>query len=91
MPVGHLDSATICDADRTTAVNAAGVAAEQVATVAGGGHYADLTDLFCTATRCPIIVGNILVFRDDNHLTSSYAQWLAPVLSAEISSVLAVS
>jgi peptidoglycan/LPS O-acetylase OafA/YrhL len=87
----HLDSATACDADRTRAVNAAGIAAEQAATVAGGGHYADLTDLFCTATRCPVIVGNTLVFRDDNHLTSSYAEWLAPVLAAEISSVLAVS
>lgn len=87
----HLDSATACTPDRTRALNAAGIAAEQVATAAGGGYYADLTSLFCTATRCPVIVGNNLVFRDDNHLTISYAQWLAPVISAEISSVMAGS
>ena len=43
---------------------------------------ADLTDLFCTAERCPMIVGNTLVFRDDNHVTTQYAQLLAPVLGA---------
>jgi hypothetical protein len=69
-------------------MNAAGIAAEQAATAAGGGHYADLTSLFCTATRCPVIVGNNLVFRDDNHLSISYAQWLAPVISAEISGAM---
>ena len=26
--------------------------------------YADLTDLFCTAARCPAIVGNTLVYID---------------------------
>ena len=32
---------------------------------AGGGQYADLTELFCTADRCPVIVGNTLVYVDD--------------------------
>jgi peptidoglycan/LPS O-acetylase OafA/YrhL len=84
----HLNSATACAPDRTKAMNAAGIAAEQAATVTGGGHYADLTSLFCTTTRCPVIVGNNLVFRDDNHLSISYAQWLAPVISAEISDAM---
>ena len=32
---------------------------------------AGLEASFCTATRCPVIVGNNLVFRDDNHLSIS--------------------
>jgi peptidoglycan/LPS O-acetylase OafA/YrhL len=87
----HLDSASACVPDRTKAINAAGITAEEAATAAGGGYYADLTDLFCTTTRCPVIVGNTLVFRDDNHLTTSYAELLAPVLYAHISSVMASS
>ena len=79
---GHLDDATACAPARSIAVNPAGIAAEHAATTAGGGHYADLTDLFCTATRCPTIVGNTLVFRDDNHMTTEYAQLLAPVVGA---------
>jgi peptidoglycan/LPS O-acetylase OafA/YrhL len=79
---GHLDDATACAAARSDAVDAGGVAAERAATVRGGGHYADLTDLFCTPDRCPVIVGNNLVFRDDNHVTTEYAQVLAPVIGA---------
>ena len=70
----HLDDATACAPTRSAAVNGGGIAAEQAATSAGGGHYADLTDLFCTPDRCPVIVGNTLVFRDDNHVTTEYAQ-----------------
>jgi hypothetical protein len=41
-----------------------------------------VTDLFCTQSQCPLIVGDKMVFRDDNHLTVEYASWLSPVLSA---------
>ena len=50
------------------------------ATRGAGGEYADLSDLFCAATRCPAIVGSDLVYRDDNHIMVSYARRLAPVL-----------
>jgi peptidoglycan/LPS O-acetylase OafA/YrhL len=85
---GHLDSATACAPDRAAAVNAQGVAGEAVATRAGGGRYADLADLFCAADRCPLVVGNDLVYRDDNHVTVEYATVLAPVMAAEIESAL---
>ncbi len=78
----HLDDAGACSPARSAAVNGTGIAAEQAATGAGGGQYADLTDLFCTGQRCPTIVGNELVYRDDNHVTIEYAQTLAPVIGA---------
>ena len=78
----HLDDATACSQPRTVAVNDPGIAAEKAATLAGGGQYADITDLFCTADRCPVIVGDNLLFRDDNHITTEYAQALEPVLGA---------
>ena len=79
---GHVDDATACAPARPVAVDDGGVSAERAATTAGGGRYADLTDLFCTADRCPVIVGNTLVFRDDNHVTTEYAQLLTPVFGA---------
>jgi peptidoglycan/LPS O-acetylase OafA/YrhL len=78
----HLDDATACAPARSVAVNDNGIAAEQVATSRAGGHYANLADLFCTPDRCPVIVGNTMVFRDDNHVTTEYAQLLAPVIGA---------
>lgn len=78
----HIDNAAACTPARPVAVDDAGIAAEQAAATAGGGQYADLTSLFCTATRCPLIIGDNLVYRDDNHLTVSYARTLGPVIAA---------
>jgi peptidoglycan/LPS O-acetylase OafA/YrhL len=79
---GHLDDATACSPPRSTAVNEPGIAAESAATKASGGHYADLTKLFCTAARCPVIIGNTLAYVDWNHLTLEYSQALGPVIGA---------
>jgi hypothetical protein len=35
---------------------------------------------FCAATTCPVIVGNVLVYRDVSHVTATYARLLAPLL-----------
>lgn len=56
----------------------------------GGGQYAELSELFCTADQCPVIVGNTLVFRDDNHVTTEYAQVLAPVLTEKVERALSL-
>ncbi|MGN6338455.1 acyltransferase family protein [Mycobacterium sp.] len=78
----HLDDARACAPARSAALDGDGIAAEQAATTGNGGQYADLTDAFCSPDRCPMIVGNTLVFRDDNHVTTEYAQVLAPVMGA---------
>lgn len=80
----HLDSVPACSPERAVAVDEAGVAAEAEATAGGGGEYAELTDLFCTDATCPVVVGNLLVFRDDNHVSIDYARFLAPVLGAVV-------
>ena len=85
----HLADASACSPERSVAVNDAGIAAEKAAATASGGHSADLTPLFCTAQRCPVIVGNDLVYRDDNHLTIAYAKTLAPVIGALADQALA--
>ena len=59
---GNLDDAAACSPPRPTAVNEPGIAAESAATHAGGAQYSDLTELFCTANRCPVIVGDTLVY-----------------------------
>ncbi|MGV0067089.1 acyltransferase family protein [Mycobacterium colombiense] len=78
----HLDDATACSSARSSAVNTPGIAAESAAAKAGGGQYDDLTELFCSAERCPAIVGNTLVYGDEFHLTPEYARLLAPAIGA---------
>jgi hypothetical protein len=36
-----------------------------------------------------VVVGDRLVFRDDNHLSVTYADWLAPVVSALLTRAMA--
>jgi hypothetical protein len=45
-------------------------------------------DWFCTRALCPTIVGNILVYRDDNHITTTYAEFLAPLLGDTLRPVI---
>lgn len=85
----HLDDAAACAPDRSVALNENGIAAETAAVRTGGGQYARLDQYFCTDRTCPMVVGNTLVFRDDNHITAEYSQLLSPVLAHLTESALA--
>lgn len=87
----HMDDVLACSPTRRVGINGEGVAAEAAATTAAGGVYADLSELFCTDRRCPVVIGDTLVFRDDNHITSEYAAVLAPVLAELVDQTLARS
>jgi SGNH domain (fused to AT3 domains) len=85
----HMDDATACAPTRTDGLNDAGMKAETAAATVGGGQYSALSDYLCTADSCPVIVGNTLVYRDDNHVTIEYAKVLAPLLAEMIERALA--
>lgn len=36
---------------------------------------------FCTPTRCPVIAHNTLIFRDTQHITPEWSEFIAPVLA----------
>ena len=38
----------------------------------------------CTSTRCPVIIANHQVYKDVDHITSSYCEYLVPVLEASL-------
>jgi hypothetical protein len=40
----------------------------------------DMNDLICGPRECRPVVGNVLVFMDQHHLTPQYSQTLAPFL-----------
>jgi len=43
----------------------------------------DMVDTICGPQLCPAVVGNIIVWRDNHHLTASYSLALAPYLAAK--------
>ena len=54
------------------------------AVAANGVTVIDPTSWYCTDVVCPVIVGNVLVYRDDSHMTTKYAALLAPILGARL-------
>ncbi len=86
----NLDDATTCSTSPDVS-SGPGMAAESAATRAGGGQYADLTKLFCTANRCPAIVGNTMLYVDTRHLTREYSELLAPAMGVLADRTLAHS
>lgn len=82
-----LDTATArCAVTRSEAVFDDGQA--QAAARTQNAHHIDLTNRYCTAETCAPIVGGVLVYRDGNHLTATYASTIAPYLATELERVL---
>jgi hypothetical protein len=40
----------------------------------------DTQNLICLQSVCPMVVENMLVYRDISHITATYSEWLAPML-----------
>ncbi len=49
-----------------------------------GSQLIDLSDLYCDAATCPAVMGGVIVYRDDNHFTATFARTLAPALMKEL-------
>ena len=53
-----------------------------------GATFVDTTDWFCTPESCPVVVGNLLVIRDETHITAPMAEFLGPLLEATLQPAL---
>ena len=49
----------------------------------------DTSDWFCDDELCPPIIGNVYVYRDQNHVSNAYAATTAPLLWAKLQEVFA--
>ena len=44
----------------------------------------DMGDFFCPNGRCPLVIGNLVVWRDRHHMTRTYSRALAPFLAEKL-------
>ena len=85
----HVDDAVQCTQPIQSNVYVpAGADAEQQVVRDAGGAYVNVEPWMCTPTTCAVMVGNILVYRDDNHLTDTFARWLTPLMGARLDLVM---
>jgi peptidoglycan/LPS O-acetylase OafA/YrhL len=69
-------------------IDGPGDEAEAATVRSSGAVYADIAPWFCTPTVCDVVVDNLLVYRDDSHVTVPYADDLAPLVGDEMSLAL---
>ena len=58
---------------------------EKSITLAGGGIFVDLSEVFCIKGTCPPIIDNTIVYYDGSHMTVEMAIKLIPFLKKRIS------
>jgi peptidoglycan/LPS O-acetylase OafA/YrhL len=56
-----------------------------------GVRSIDPAPLLCPGRLCPAVIGNALVYRDDNHFTATFARTLAPWLGRRLPELHAAS
>ncbi|MFF3227200.1 acyltransferase family protein [Nocardia suismassiliense] len=84
--LAHRGSSFSCGIDRATALdpdNPADLPASRYPNV----FPLDLSDAICRPDRCLVAEGNVLIYRDEHHLTASYARSLAPELGRRIGEI----
>ncbi|MDQ7905748.1 acyltransferase family protein [Phytohabitans sp. ZYX-F-186] len=80
----NVDRLTRCAYPREAALGGAGAAQAEAVRDLPGVRFVDLSDAICPTSPCAAVIGQVIVFRDTNHLTATYARSLAPRLRAEL-------
>ena len=47
-------------------------------------YLMDMSDFICERGTCPAVVGNVYVYKDDNHLTKTYVQSMIPMFEERL-------
>lgn len=84
----NIQDVSVCDTQRSWALNAQLAQTEKMVAKQTGVGYADLTRYICDAKVCPTIVDDIQVYRDVNHLTATFVSYIAPALAPQLTSML---
>ncbi|MBJ6126308.1 acyltransferase family protein [Microvirga splendida] len=48
----------------------------------------DFSDYFCDAKHCPVIIGDVLVYRDSHHMTATFARTLGRPMEEKLAPLL---
>jgi len=84
----NLSDVTDCIRDRADADRAPLLKAEREAAAANGAEFVAVSDWLCSDESCPVILGNLLLYRDDNHITATASRYLSPLLEAAASRLI---
>jgi peptidoglycan/LPS O-acetylase OafA/YrhL len=80
----HLDDITRCATSRLSALGRQHLIRERTAVAAADATLVDMTPAICPGDPCQPVVRGMIVYRDDHHLTATFATSLAGYLEAAL-------
>jgi hypothetical protein len=84
----HSSNIAACETSRAAANSPAHDKAERAAATSSGATFASLNGQVCSYDPCPLIVGHLMMWREQTHLTATYSKQLAPSLRATLKPLL---
>jgi SGNH domain (fused to AT3 domains) len=84
----HLGRISTCQTARSHMIYKLHDSAERAAAEEHGARFASLNRSICPYDPCPLIVNDLLIWRDQDHITATYSRQLAPSLAALVSQSL---
>ena len=84
----NLPLARACEYERAASLSRVAADAQTEAARGLDVSFIDMNDQICATAKCQVVRGGLIVFTDDNHLTASFSQSMAPVLGARLESAL---
>lgn len=83
-PVSCLEASpgdmSACQTPRSVALGDSLDAAERETAEAAGAAFESLSDLVCPYDPCPVVIGDVLLWRNADHITATFAERLAPAM-----------
>jgi hypothetical protein len=83
-------SADDCTVPAKVAIDRDTPLVQAAAKMHGAVDLVDMDDLICGTAECRPIVGNVEVYRDNHHLTLTYARTLLPYLESRLLATRAI-
>ncbi len=78
-----------CSVPRRQALGSGMGIIESTAAAETGAKLINMTKAICPGTgACPVVINNIIVYRDQHHLTATFSKTLAPVLDQKLKVLL---
>jgi peptidoglycan/LPS O-acetylase OafA/YrhL len=79
----HLDDVKACNLPLSKAYNQARhKAVNHALEKLGGVTLVNPADWICADSTCPAVAGNLLVYRDQSHLSVEFSRWLTPMITS---------
>lgn len=74
------DALSACTMPRAAAFAFDDLSADAASSAGPGASAVDMSAAYCVQDLCPAVIGNVLVYRDQHHITATYSQTLGPYL-----------